>query len=112
MQLFGSDPKMIALGSKALLVQGVMFLTFGFQMVYASLYLSVGKGLAGSLLSLGRQGIFFIPLILMLPRIWGIGGLLLTQPVADLLAAAVTVYFAAGTNRHLGMGERKEKTYR
>ena len=57
--LFGTDPQMLALGGKALRLNALMFLTFGFQMVYASLYLSAGRSGAGSILSLRRQGIFF-----------------------------------------------------
>lgn len=101
--LFGSDPQMIQLGSKALRLNALLFLTFGFQMVYASLYLSVGKSGAGSVLSLGRQGIFFFPLILILPGVFGLSGLLWAQPAADICAALVTVWFAWRMNELLGI---------
>ena len=104
--LFGADSRMISFGSRALAVNAVAFMTFGLQMVYASLYLAVGRSMIGSILSLGRQGIFFIPSILILPRIIGIDGLIWAQPAADLAAAAVTVYFAVTTDRRLRLSEK------
>lgn len=92
--LFGTDTEMVALASRALRLNAVLFITFGFQMVYATLYLAVGKSAVGGLLSLSRQGIFFIPLIYVLPRLWELNGLVCVQPMADLLTTIVTAIFA------------------
>lgn len=73
-------------------------------MVYASLYLSIGKSLVGGLLSLSRQGIFFLPLIYMLPRLFQLAGVILVQPAADLLTTAITLIFAIKINRALTVG--------
>lgn len=103
--VFGTDKDMLNLAAKTLKVNALLFVTFGFQMVYASLYLAVGKSLAGSILSLGRQGIFFIPLIFVLPHFWGLNGLIIVQPVADILATIITVIFAvkitSELNKHI-----------
>ena len=104
-RLFGNNEMMVGFGSRAIILNAAAFITFGLQMVYASLYLSVGKSLIGSVLSLGRQGIFFVPLIIILPRVLGIDGLILAQPVADLCSAAVTFCFARWTDRSLGMAQ-------
>ena len=53
--LFGTDIEMAGIAAKALRLNAVLFITFGFQMVYASLYLAIGKSLVGSVLSLSRQ---------------------------------------------------------
>lgn len=92
--LFGSDRKMIELASKALKLNAILFVTFGFQMVYASLYLAIGKSLVGSVLSLSRQGIFFFPLVFLLPHIWGLTGVIYVQPIADFLSTMITIIFA------------------
>lgn len=99
--IFGTNAQMLNLGSRALRLNALMFLTFGFQMVYASLYLSVGKSKAGSILSLGRQGIFFIPLILILPEILGLSGIVWAQPAADICAALTALWFAWKMNEVL-----------
>lgn len=91
--LFGTDVKMLTLAAKALRLNAVLFLTFGFQMVYASLYLAIGKSLAGSILSLSRQGVFFFPLVLVLPCVLGLTGVIWVQPMADILSTTLTVVF-------------------
>lgn len=102
---FGTDKDMLNLAAKTLKVNALLFVTFGFQMVYASLYLAVGKSLAGSILSLGRQGIFFIPLIFVLPHFLGLNGLIIVQPVADIMATIITIIFAvkikSELNKHI-----------
>ena len=99
--IFGTDAEMVNLAGKALRLNAVLFITFGFQMVYASLYLSIGKSLVGGLLSLSRQGIFFLPLIYILPRLFQLSGVIWVQPAADLLTTAVTFIFAIKINRAL-----------
>ena len=99
--LFGTDVKMIDLAAKALRLNAVLFITFGFQMVYASLYLAIGKSLVGSILSLSRQGIFFFPLVFALPHLLGLTGVIWVQPMADLLTTILTVIFAVKINRTL-----------
>lgn len=101
MSLFGTDVKMIDLAAKALRLNAVLFITFGFQMVYASLYLAIGKSLVGSILSLSRQGIFFFPLVFALPHLLGLTGVIWVQPMADLLTTILTVIFAVKINRAL-----------
>ena len=99
--LFGTDVKMIDLAAKTLRLNAVLFITFGFQMVYASLYLAIGKSLIGSILSLSRQGIFFFPLVFALPHLLGLTGVIWVQPMADLLTTILTVIFAVKINRTL-----------
>ena len=75
----------------------------------ASLYLAIGKSLVGSVLSLGRQGIFFFPLVFVLPNLMGLTGVVWVQPMADLLTAILTIVFAVRINHALSteieMGE-------
>ena len=107
--LFGTDIEMVDIAAKALRLNAVLFITFGFQMVYASLYLAIGKSLVGSVLSLSRQGIFFFPLVLVLPHVMGLTGVVWVQPMADLLTTILTIVFAVRINHTLSteieMGE-------
>nr|WP_304519812.1 hypothetical protein [Clostridium estertheticum] len=98
---FGHDTDMIRIGSKALRAQAVMFIPFGFQMVYACLLLALGKGKEGSIACLSRQGIFFIPLVLILPRILKLDGVIFSQPIADLLATLLIIIMAIKTNKKI-----------
>ena len=107
--LFGTDMEMVGLAEKALRLNAVLFVTFGFQMVYASLYLAIGKSLIGSILSLSRQGIFFFPLIFVLPYLFDLTGVVWVQPTADLLATVLTVIFAVKINHALSAEISKDK---
>lgn len=106
--LFGTDAEMVGLAENALRLNAVLFITFGFQMVYASLYLAIGKSLVGSILSLSRQGIFFFPLIFVLPRLLGLTGVIWVQPMADLLTTVLTIIFAVKINRVLALEVTEE----
>jgi len=67
----------------------------GVQLIGAAYYQAIGKALPALLLSLTRQGIFFIPLVYFLPSFFGINGVWLAFPIAELLAAIVTGCFLA-----------------
>jgi putative MATE family efflux protein len=96
-----NDYEMIAVGTKALRANGFIFITFGFQMVYSTLFLALGKAKVGGILSICRQGIFFIPLILIFSRLFGLNGVIYTQFAADVCTVVITALFAAGLRNKL-----------
>lgn len=96
------DPEVIRIGTKTLKVNTMMFFTFGFQFTYATLYLSMGKAIAGGILNIGRQGLFLIPVITILPRILGMNGVIFAQPVADI-ATIITILLAVKSNKELNI---------
>ena len=65
----------------------------GVQLIGAAYYQAIGKALPALLLSLTRQGFFFIPLLYILPSFLGINGVWLAFPIAELLSAIVTSCF-------------------
>ena len=100
--LFGkNDTAMIQIGAQALRANGVMFAFFGFETVFMSLFQALGRGREGGLLSISRQGLFFIPAILIMPSLLGISGIIYAQPVADLLTVILTAIFAVFLSRQL-----------
>ena len=46
----------------------------------------------GMLISMTRQLLFLLPLVLLLPRIWGVDGVMIAGPIADAVAAAVALF--------------------
>lgn len=99
--IFSSDTEVVSIGVKALRANTVMFFTFGFQFAYSTLYLAIGRAAAGGILSIGRQGIFFVPVILILPSLIGLDGIIYSQALADILTSIVTVIFAVRIEREL-----------
>jgi len=63
------------------------------QLIGAAYFQAIGKAIPALLLTLTRQGFFFIPLILVLPNYWGELGVWLSFPIADVLATIVTGYY-------------------
>ncbi len=96
-----SDGEMIRIGAAALRANGFSIIFFGASTVYSSLFLALGKAKEGFLLGSLRQGICFIPLILILPPIWGLNGILYAAPLADVLTATVTVFMAISLHKKL-----------
>lgn len=98
---FGKDETMQEIARIALRANTIMFFTFGFQFVYSTLYMAIGRARQSLLLNIGRQGLFFIPVILLLPSYWGLNGVLYAQPVADVFATLMTLFFAVQINREI-----------
>lgn len=96
-----SDMEMIRVGSIVLRASGVSFILFGFYTVYSFLFLVMGKAKEGCILGACRQGICFVPVILILPMLWGLNGILYAQPIADVLSAIVTAYMAVQLHKEL-----------
>ena len=65
----------------------------GIQLIGAAYFQAIGKSKPALLLTLSRQGFFFIPLLFLLPPYIGIDGVWLSFPIADLLSTLVTIYF-------------------
>lgn len=63
------------------------------QLIGAAYFQAIGKAIPALLLTLTRQGFFFIPLILILPRFYDELGVWISFPIADILATLVTAYF-------------------
>ena len=63
------------------------------QLIGAAYFQAIGKAMPALLLTLTRQGFFFIPLILILPNYLGELGVWISFPIADVLATVVTGYF-------------------
>lgn len=70
-----------------------LFFTFlnGIQPVSSNFFTSIGAPKKGIFLSLTRQIIFLLPLLLIFPHLFGIDGVMYTAPIADLAAASVSI---------------------
>lgn len=106
LSLFGDDPKVMEIAVPALKANTMMFFTFGFQFTYSTLYLSMGKALGGGFLNICRQGIMFMPVILILPGVWGLNGVIYAQAIADVLTTLVTIIFAVHIHKKLALQEK------
>lgn len=95
------DSTVIEIGSAALRANSILFVFFGFSSVYMSLFLALGKGKEGSILSMSRQGLFFIPTILIMPLLLGLNGVIYAQPLADLFTVILTLILSVRLNKSM-----------
>ena len=106
-QFTDGNAEMISVGQKSLIANGFSFMLFGFYTVYSSLFLALGKGTAGFILGACRQGICFVPVILILPVLWGLNGILYAQPIADVISAVITIFMALHLHKELSAEKTK-----
>ena len=92
---FRNDPEVIAVGKVALRWQAAALPLLACIVITNMMLQSIGKGVKASITASARSGIFFIPLILILPRIIGLLGVEMTQAVADILSVSVSIPLAA-----------------
>ena len=88
------DAELVRIGSRVLRWQCLSFPLIGVSTVTNMMYQTTRKTLVATLLSMGRQGIFFIPTIMILPLFIGFQGVEMTQAVADALTFLLALPFA------------------
>lgn len=101
------DPEVLSIGIKALIWNAITFLTFGFQIVYCTKFMAMGKAAASGLMSIGRQGFFFIPIIYICSAIWGLSGIIIAQPLADIFSMLLVFYLVIYDSRKNGFMSNK-----
>ena len=89
--LFRKDVTVIEIGTVALRFVCLALPFMAYSTFVNQMYQCLGFSTTASVLALCRQGIFFIPLILILPRMLGLTGIQSAQPLSDLLTLLVSV---------------------
>lgn len=103
------DKEVIAIGIRALRAQCLVMPLMALGVVCNMTFQSIGKAGRATFLSMTRQGIFFLPLIILLPHFFGMTGVEITQPTADLCNFFCCLPFAVTFLKSLS-GREKEKT--
>lgn len=106
------DMALTSLTTHAMLIYLALIPVIGFQIMSSTYFQAVGKARQAAVLSLSRQILFFIPLLLILPRFWGVEGVWRAAPISDLLAvclSALLMYFEMRSLRETEMNAQAEK---
>ena len=90
--LFNRNPAVIEYGRWLLISQVALYPAFGLCYMMTITFQTIGASKMGLFLSLIRQGLFYIPFILTLPKFFGVVGVYLSQPFADVLTILVCVF--------------------
>lgn len=85
MSIFTSDPAFIEIGSTAMKIIFSLYFVVGVQIIAGGIYQALGKPRQALILSLSRQVFFLVPLVIILPIYFGVYGVFIAFPMADLL---------------------------
>ena len=99
--LFRDDPQVIEIGAKALRMQCIVMPVIGYCTTSNMLMQSLKISGRATILALSRQGIFYVPLVLILPHVIGLSGLTYVQPIADLLTFVITIFLVSPKAKEL-----------
>lgn len=94
-QLFTDDTALIQAGARYLVIVMIVIPLVGIQMMGASFFQAIGKAKPALMLTLSRQLFFIVPLIFILPKIYGLEGIWYVFPVSDICATLLTVIYLA-----------------
>jgi Na+-driven multidrug efflux pump len=88
--IFNDDPELMAIAVPAMRIFLSGLIVVGPSVLFITTFQGLSKGKDALILSLARQLIFLVLLLLLLPRIWGITGVWLSWPVSDILAFLIS----------------------
>jgi putative MATE family efflux protein len=100
---FNSDPQFIAEGVRTLRIFVLLFFAVQLQILVSFFFQGIGKAIPSLIVASARQVIFLIPGLLILPRLFGVVGLWIAFPVADVLSMLLTLVWIGIEFRNQGM---------
>lgn len=91
--LFTQDSQVLSIAQLAMKFECIAIFFMAISIGANMLFQSIGRSVIATFLAALRSGLAFIPLVITLPHIWGITGLALSQPLADLCASIIPIPF-------------------
>lgn len=111
-KIFNNDKELINVTTQGMRIFLSMLPIIGFQIVSSNYFQAVGKAPKAMFLSLLRQVIVLIPLLIILPKYLGLKGVWIAGPIADFTASIVTAIFLYNELKHLNHShENKIKSF-
>lgn len=93
-RVFRDDSAVVEIGTRALILQAIAQIFLPFCMVTEMALQSAGKKIGASLLSILRNGLFFIPLLLIMSNVRGLAGIQEAQPISTVISVIPSVILA------------------
>lgn len=90
--LFNDTPAVVEYGKWLLISQVALYPAFGLCYMMTITFQTIGSSKMGLFLSMIRQGLFYVPFILVLPKLLGVTGIYYAQPAADILTVIICVF--------------------
>ena len=106
--IFRDDTEVISIGAAALRWQSYCLPIMGASLIFSMFFQSTGHAFPAFVSALARQGLFFIPLVLLLPSLFGLFGLIASQPASDVLAFLLILPLAVRAYKGLEKGPKTD----
>jgi putative MATE family efflux protein len=100
-RVFTNDQSLISETVPALRITFIATPLIALQLISSAYYQAIGKSIPALLLTLTKQGFFLIPLLIILPNFYGLNGLWIAFPIADVAAATVCLSYLFYDNKKL-----------
>ncbi len=104
------DAAVIQVGQLAFRLQCITLPSFGIIMIANMMMQTTAHTMQASVTALARQGLFFLPLILTLPLLWGLLGVQIAQPVSDGITFLLVVYMQATVLNEMKQQEKQAES--
>jgi len=88
-----TDPELYRICKTGIRIFILMLPLVGFQIICSNYFQSIGKAKISLFLTLLRQVIVLLPLLMILPRFWGINGIWFASPISDFISTCVVLIF-------------------
>ena len=105
------DQEVIAFGTRALRFQCISFPLLGWITMCNMMMQTIGKGVRASIMAMSRQGLFFIPLVIVLSSRIGFLGVQMSQPISDVFSFLVAIILQASVLREMNLQVKKEDAH-
>lgn len=100
-RLFRDDPEVIRMGAVSLRMQSITLPLTAFIVISNMMFQYIGKPAKASVLALSRQGLVFLPALVILSALFGLTGVQMSQALADAITFLIAIPLAIGTLREL-----------
>lgn len=108
--VFNKNPEFLALGVPGMRILTAMLPILSFQIISSNFFQAIGEGAIAMFLSIARQVIVLVPLVYIMPRLFGVTGVWLAQPISDLISTLITAFFIIRMFRQISVNETELET--
>ena len=99
---FTDDPALLAIAVPALRLFVATQILLGPMIAWINVFMGLGRGMAAMVLLIGRQVLFVVPLIYLLPLYFGLNGVWMAQPIANVISFFIILFWTTRELRNLG----------
>ncbi len=107
--IFSDDENILRIGTHGLQMFLCMIPVIGFQIVTSNFFQAIGKAKIAMLLSFSRQVLILIPMLIILPKLYGLKGVWIAYPISDFSSSLITLVFLIKEWKVMSVNEKNKE---